>query len=1148
MFCSINRLSIAGWLYFVVLVSLPALGQIGPSIKPKDGKYDICLKEGTTRHVVTILLDVPVGSACVLKNFRIDWGDNQVQQEVYDPSKLEFTHEYDVKEFVENCRNDADRSIKFRQTDNCGTGTPANSSFDITFRNTPRPKFEVGAICAGQRLNFQNQTCPASGTNTYLWNYGDNSPPDALGTHTYAQSGTYTATLSVTGTCAPSTPYSAPVRVIDKAIAAIRDSGSTTTRNDTVFICLSAGNGTVRFNGTSSTNASSYTWDISGPALVSFQERTNRSSPNPKVRFTQPGDYIVTLTVDNACGIPNRVRCVHRVLDLPTPTLKKQSDTCEAFTFKVDSPLAGATYTLNGVPFNPTVGVPLSLTPTPYVVAVTTQNICGSQPVSMSFTVNKPAEVKITSLPKSSTVCANSAALPLLADQPGGSWSITSGASGIRLGVQNGQTTLVPGGTGTVRVSYRVGNGRCAVSDFVDLTVTGVGVTVNGLTACASQNRVKLPGSPSGGTWSTTDCNNCIRGDSLLLTNLTASRVTITYQVSSSGGCQESARFSVSIGQPKSAFALTGQCTNRPVTVVNSSTGADSYSWLVNGVEKATGQTPTPALSLSAGPQTVTLRASAGGCSNETQQTITLTAPPAPFRLQPSKTADCSPMVVTFGVNRAAQPGITYRWDYGDGVTSTSLTASTYTYRNQGQTTRTFTATLTASNGCGTEIDTARLTVRPLAFAEIGVDSTTVRCTPATLRFSNRSVGEGQVSTWNFDDGTTRQTQQDTVLHRFLASDSARTYRVTLRVQNACGTATDTVAIRVYPTIVKPLFTLSSDKPCAREAVQFTDATVPRPTSWIWTFSDGATYTTPNPVHRFAEANRVYSFTLTAITPCGSNSLPRSLTTTAPPDVRFEVPKPFVCNLQEAQFVNRSDPARRFRWSFGDGSPIDSVNFSPRHVFPPTLTNATVSLTVLGASSGCSATLAQGVTIQPPLKPTFSVADGPDFCVPGPVALVATDPNARQFRWELSNGLTSTAARPIFGDLRPGEYGLKLTVGYEQGACPDSASAANVFRLLLCQAVAPDAFTPNSDGRSDTWTLFGDEGATQIKRLRIWNRWGEVVFEAYDIPLNSAKPGECWDGNRGNTPMPAGQYPYEAEVLLKGDKYQRYTGSIALMR
>jgi gliding motility-associated-like protein len=1136
------RPSLSHLVLIMLLPAISALGQIGPSIKPKDGRYDICLKEGQTKMTVTILLDVPTGATCVLNNYKIEWGDGKSDQIVYDPNKLELSHEYDVKNFVEQCLNDDDITIKFKQTDNCGSGNPANNSFDITFRNTPRPKFIAAPICAGQQITLQNQTCPLSSQNIYSWTFGDQGPPSSSNSHTYANKGTYTATLSVSGVCGTSGPYSAPVEVLEKAKAAIADSGAVKMSNDTAFVCLTSG-AILRFDGTNSTGATSYNWNI--PGSVTYLDKTNGNSPKPKVQFTKAGDYTVTLSVDNPCRIPSQVKFVVRVLDLPSPTLKAQPNVCEPFTYTVANPIAGATYTLNGQPFDPIVGVPLALTSTAYVVSASTANLCGSRPVSITFFVNKPGDVKITSLPKSSTVCANSNPIKLKADQPGGTWTLKNTISGIQLNAKAGDTTLVVGGSGTVQLEYSLGQGACRVTDLVEVTVSGVGVSASNITACASEGRVKLSGSPAGGTWTTSDCSGCIRNDSLILSGLTNNLLRFTYQVSNAGGCQASANFTVTVGQPKAAFSITGQCSDKPVTVNNTSTGADTYEWIVNSLTMATGRQPT--LTLPAGPQTVTLRVKSGGCQNESQQVVTLTAPPPAVSLTPNNPAGCAPLAVTFAVNGTAQPGVTYRWNYGDGATATDFTATSHTYQNAGQATRTYTATLTAANGCGSQTATTGLTVRPIAFAEIGVDSTNVRCTPATIRFSNRSVGQGQTSLWDFGDGSSRQTTQDTILHLFSARDSARTFRVSLIVQNSCGRDTDAVSIRVYPSLVRPLFNMSNARPCAGEAIQFTDATVPRPTSWVWRFSDGTTETTPNPQHRFAEANKTYTITLIAYTPCGYDSLRRTIETTAPPPASFALAAPYVCRGLAVAFTNKSNPANRFRWNFGDGSPIDSVNFSPKHIFSGTQTNYNVTLTVIGATPGCSSTLAQPVSVRDAPKPDFSIEGGTDVCTPGPVRLISSDPNATQFRWQLSNGQVLTTPKPELA-LPPGRYDVKLTVSYDQGVCADSSSRPDAINVLPCEVVAPEAFTPNSDGIGDTWTLFGDTGVTRIERLRIWNRWGEVIFDASDIPLNSSNTGECWDGTNRGLRMPAGQYPYEADVMLQGANRQKRVGSIALIR
>ncbi|GAB3569639.1 hypothetical protein GCM10027578_24480 [Spirosoma luteolum] len=1143
MISSVNSLPFRHWLAIAfLLASLPLFGQIGPSIKPKDGRYDICLREGQTKVTVTILLDVPAGASCPLKTYRIDWGDGIVDPYPFDPAKLELTHEYDVKDFVDQCRSDLDRTIKFRQTDNCGTGNPANNSFDFTLRNIPRPRFTAPAVCAGQTTTFTNQTCPQSSQYSYNWLFGDQTAASPTGSHTYANKGTYTATLSVSGVCGPSTPFSAPVTVLDKAQAAIKDSGAVQTSNDTLFLCLSSG-AVLRFDGTPSTGATTYAWSISGPGQTAYLDKTDPQSPRPKAQFPRAGDYMVTLTVDNPCRIPNRIQRVVRVLDLASPTLKPQNDTCQAFTYRIGNPIAGATYTLNGQTFDPQAGIPLALSDAPYVVSASTANVCGSRPVQISFRVSAAKPVRIA-LPRTSTVCAGSGPIRLRADRPGGVWTLKNPITGFTINAQRADTSLLLGTNGTVQLLYRVGLGACQVLDSVVVTVSGVQVSVSDLSVCAGQAKVKLPGTPAGGSWSTPNCTNCIKNDSLLLTGLTTNQLVVTYQVSGAGGCLASGTFAVRVGQPKAAFAIVGQCTDKPITVTNNSTGADTFEWLVNSMTVATGRQPT--LVLPPGQQTVVLRARSGSCENQAQQSLTLISPPATLRLTTPTAAGCAPLPTTFSVNPGPQPGVAYQWHYGDGASAADFSAASHTYQNTTQTTRVFTATLTASNACGTQEATTSLSVRPLAFAEIGIDSTTIRCTPATIRFANRSIGQGQTSLWDFGDGSTRQTLQDTVYHFFAAPDSARTFRIRLFVQNSCGRDTDAVSIRVYPTFVKPGIGLSADRPCAGEPVQFTDATVPRPTAWVWRFSDGTIETTEKTLHRFAEADKLYTVTLTAYTPCGYSSKTVSLTTTPPPTASFSINSPFSCQGQLLAVTNTSDPRYRFRWSFGDGSPIDSVNYSPQHIFSGIQTSATISLTVIGSSNGCATTQAKTISIRPRLKPEFSIEGGNTICTSNPIRLISAEPNATQYRWQIGSGPALTTPTPEV-TLPPGRHDITLTVSYD-GVCADSSLRTAAIHVLPCEAVAPEAFTPGPDSYSPVWTIFGDEGATRIQRLRIWNRWGEVIFDASDIPLNSQQPGECWDGTNRGVPMPAGEYAYEAEVLFRGNRTKKLIGSVALVR
>lgn len=124
---------------------------------------------------------------------------------------------------------------------------------------------------------------------------------------------------------------------------------------------------------------------------------------------------------------------------------------------------------------------------------------------------------------------------------------------------------------------------------------------------------------------------------------------------------------------------------------------------------------------------------------------------------------------------------------------------------------------------------------------------------------------------------------------------------------------------------------------------------------------------------------------------------------------------------------------------------------------------------------------------------------------------------------------------------------MKLIAG-KGGVCRDSLERMAAFAVQHCQVDIPQAFTPNGDGVGDRYTLFGN-GILKINSLRIRNRWGEMVFEAKNIPAGSQQPGESWDGNFGGKPAPADMYVYEAEVLYIDNRISdKLRGNIYLVR
>lgn len=123
-----------------------------------------------------------------------------------------------------------------------------------------------------------------------------------------------------------------------------------------------------------------------------------------------------------------------------------------------------------------------------------------------------------------------------------------------------------------------------------------------------------------------------------------------------------------------------------------------------------------------------------------------------------------------------------------------------------------------------------------------------------------------------------------------------------------------------------------------------------------------------------------------------------------------------------------------------------------------------------------------------------------------------------------------------------GEYLLTIT---DIHGCMETAT----LRLLIRSehnAFIPNVFSPNGDGINDRFTVFGDENLMRINTMRLYDRWGEIVFERLDFAANDPSLG--WDGTFRNELMLPGVYVYAIELLFVDGKTEIVKGDVTLVR
>lgn len=118
-------------------------------------------------------------------------------------------------------------------------------------------------------------------------------------------------------------------------------------------------------------------------------------------------------------------------------------------------------------------------------------------------------------------------------------------------------------------------------------------------------------------------------------------------------------------------------------------------------------------------------------------------------------------------------------------------------------------------------------------------------------------------------------------------------------------------------------------------------------------------------------------------------------------------------------------------------------------------------------------------------------------------------------------------------------------VGITRYNCTDSAYL-EIHAFSRNHLVLPNVFTPNGDGRNDYFYVIASNQVARVRQFQIYNRWGEKVFEAANVPPNDITHG--WKGTYKGAPALAGTYVYSIVVELVNGELESVQGNITIIR
>lgn len=550
--------------------------------------------------------------------------------------------------------------------------------------------------------------------------------------------------------------------------------------------------------------------------------------------------------------------------------------------------------------------------------------------------------------------------------------------------------------------------------------------------------------------------------------------------------------------------------------------------------------------------------------------------------------------VVTFtNKSSATYTGVTYSWLFAD-ATSGSGTNVTHTYMKGGN----FLVTLIASPALGcTDFFTSTKAVfiipRPIS-KPIEKNNKLSQCLEGNyFQFDDQTTLAkipkcAYTRTWYFtaSDSATIPTPNKTYT-------TAGTYRILYKSEtyydnNRTGcTDTASLIINVIPDPSSGVSINNSIQCFKGNSFKF-DNTYPGLSSWFWDLGDGTTTNTKSITHAYASVGN-YQIIHEAQSPVGCKSRDTSYVYVKPnTDAKFTGLSGAVCEGGASISLTPGTPGGVFTTSSGTivgtsytpgKAGIQIVKYVTRDSFCPDSTTQTIKINALPKFSlGKDTTICDGSTtdLLIPIAGNVLWDDGsnnnPRTISNSGKYFAQVDNNGCKWSDTINIAEKTTPQVTLPGDTlickgsilqltaswpgatitwSTGYTGNSIYVAnsgiYTVTATNACGSASDQIEVTLasgfCDVFIPDAFTPNGDGRNDSFEIIGRD--VNAVFLNIYNRWGEKIFDSHDA--NSFK----WSGYYKGDVCPEGLYTfiyrYEQKV---GDRVRRATvnGGIMLLR
>jgi gliding motility-associated-like protein len=172
--------------------------------------------------------------------------------------------------------------------------------------------------------------------------------------------------------------------------------------------------------------------------------------------------------------------------------------------------------------------------------------------------------------------------------------------------------------------------------------------------------------------------------------------------------------------------------------------------------------------------------------------------------------------------------------------------------------------------------------------------------------------------------------------------------------------------------------------------------------------------------------------------------------------------------------------------------------------------------------------------------PSSVTMDDPEF------SFNNTSPSLTEMEWDFAGYGSSTSPNPVYSFdnvTSAGTYDVCL-LGTDINGCQNTYCNSVLIKDAF-QVYTPSAITADNDNLNEAFRpVITGEDQVKDYHIRIFDRWGNVVFESRDMD-------EYWNGNTTGDEyyVNNGVYHWILEITLYGlDATQKFEGSLSVIR